>query len=167
MNQAFMEEALALARLAAKEGEAPVGAVVVKAGRIVGRGRNRRERDKNPLGHAELEALYEASRVLGGWRLSGCELYVTLEPCPMCAGAAVNARVDRVVFGAYDPKAGSVDSVVSLFSLPCSIFSSQQPVGVLSATSAKTCCQSVFCLRRFSASFKRWLICSLNAAASS
>lgn len=106
MNQAFMEEALALARLAAKEGEAPVGAVVVKAGRIVGRGRNRRERDKNPLGHAELEALYEASRVLGGWRLSGCELYVTLEPCPMCAGAIVNARVGSVFFGAFDPKGG-------------------------------------------------------------
>ena len=114
MNQAFMEEALALARLAAKEGEAPVGAVVAKAGRIVGRGRNRRERDKNPLGHAELEALYEASRVLGGWRLSGCELYVTLEPCPMCAGAMVMACLDRCYFGARDARQGCCESVYAL-----------------------------------------------------
>ena len=118
MNEAFMNEALALAREAAAEGEVPVGAVIVKGDRIVGRGRNRREADKNALAHAEIEAINEACNTLGGWRLHGCELYVTLEPCPMCAGAIVNARLDRVIYGARDPKAGSCGSVVDLFSYP-------------------------------------------------
>ena len=118
MNEAFMNEALALAREAAAEGEVPVGAVIVKGDRIVGRGRNRREADKNALAHAEIEAINEACKTLGGWRLFGCELYVTLEPCPMCAGAIVNARLDRVVYGARDPKAGSCGSIVDLFSYP-------------------------------------------------
>ena len=110
--------ALALAEQAAAEGEVPVGAVVVKDGAVVGRGRNRRELDKNALAHAEIEAIDEACRTLGGWRLSGCDLYVTLEPCPMCAGGIINARIDNVYYGADDPKAGSCGSLVSLFDLP-------------------------------------------------
>ena len=113
-----MEEALRLAQQAAREGEVPVGAVVVRDGVIVGRGRNRRETEKNALCHAEIEAIDEACRALHGWRLWQCELYVTLEPCPMCAGAILNARLPVVVFGAFDPKAGSCGSVVDLFSLP-------------------------------------------------
>lgn len=113
-----MRAALALAREAAAEGETPVGAVVVCDGKIVGSGRNRREQDKNALCHAEIEAIDEACRTLGGWRLWRCELYVTLEPCPMCAGAIINSRIPRVWFGAHDPKAGSCGSVIDLFSLP-------------------------------------------------
>ena len=113
-----MRAALELAQQAAEEGETPVGAVVVCDGAIVGTGRNRREQDKNALRHAEIEAIDEACRTLGGWRLWRCELYVTLEPCPMCAGAIINARIPRVWFGAYDTKAGSCGSVVDLFSLP-------------------------------------------------
>ncbi len=118
MDTRFMEEALVLARQAAEDGEVPVGAVVVRGDRIVGRGRNRRESSKNALSHAEIEAIDEACRTLGGWRLWGCTLYVTLEPCPMCAGAILNARLRRVVFGARDPKAGSLCSVQRLFDLP-------------------------------------------------
>ena len=117
-DERFMREALALAREAAAEGEVPVGAVVVCGGAIVGRGRNRREQDKTALAHAELEAIAGACRTLGGWRLWQCTLYVTLEPCPMCAGAIINARIPRLVFGASDPKAGSCGSLVDLFSLP-------------------------------------------------
>ncbi len=118
MNEQFMRQALELAREAAAEGEVPVGAVVVKDGEVIGTGRNRREVGRNALAHAEIEAIDEACRRLGGWRLFGCELYVTLEPCPMCAGAIINARVDHVIFGATDPKAGSCGSVVNLFALP-------------------------------------------------
>lgn len=117
-DERFMREALALAREAAAEGEVPVGAVVVRGDTVVGRGRNRREQDKTALAHAELEAIADACRTLGGWRLWQCVLYVTLEPCPMCAGAAINARIPRVVYGASDPKAGSCGSLVNLFSLP-------------------------------------------------
>lgn len=113
-----MTEALALAEDSAREGEVPVGAVVVRNGVIVGRGRNRRENGKNALAHAELEAIEAACRTLNGWRLWECDLYVTLEPCPMCAGAIINARIRRLVFGAYDDKAGSCGSVVNLFDLP-------------------------------------------------
>lgn len=117
-DETFMREALALAREAAALGEVPVGAVAVKDGVIVGRGRNRRETGKSALCHAELEAIDQACRALGGWRLWQCELFVTLEPCPMCAGAIINARIPRVVFGAKDKKAGSCGSVVNLFELP-------------------------------------------------
>lgn len=117
-EQIFMRTALTLAAEAAAEGEVPVGAVVVKDGTIVGMGRNRREKGKNALAHAELEAIDSACRRLGGWRLHECEIYVTLEPCPMCMGAIINARLIRVVFGAYDKKAGSCGSVVNLCDYP-------------------------------------------------
>ena len=114
----FMNEALCLASEAAKEGEVPVGAVVVKDGKIVGEGRNRREYGKNALAHAEIEAIDNACKNLGGWRLFGCDIYVTLEPCPMCAGAIINSRIENVYFGAYDKKAGSCGTVVNLFDFP-------------------------------------------------
>ncbi len=114
----FMLQAIELAKKAADAHEAPVGAVITRNGEIVGTGFNRRESCKNALYHAEIEAIDSACRRLGGWRLWECELYVTLEPCPMCAGAIINSRIRRVVFGAYDPKNGSCGSVVNLFSLP-------------------------------------------------
>jgi len=101
-----MAEALAFARIAYAEQEVPIGAIVVRDGRMIGRGRNRRERLADPTHHAEIEAIREAARVVGNWRLEDCTLYATLEPCPMCAGAAVNARIHRIVYGAADPKAG-------------------------------------------------------------
>lgn len=113
----YMKEALALARQSAQEGEVPVGCVIVRGDTIVGRGRNRRESTKSALAHAELEAIAEANRTLGGWRLWDCTLYVTLEPCSMCAGAIINARIPRVVYGASDSKFGAVNSVCSLFSM--------------------------------------------------
>ena len=116
-DRIFMEEALTLAREAAAEGEVPVGCVIVRGDDIVGRGRNRREQGKNALSHAELEAIDQACRNLGGWRLWECTLYVTLEPCPMCAGAIINARIPRVVYGARDAKAGSCGSVCNLFDM--------------------------------------------------
>ena len=119
MNQAqWMEEALALAEEAGAEGEIPVGAVVVdREGRVIGRGRNRRE-SGDPLGHAEIYAIGEAARAMGDWRLEGTTMFVTLEPCAMCAGALVNARVERLVFGAYDPKAGFCGSLGNLVQDP-------------------------------------------------
>jgi len=113
----FMDAALALAREAALDGEVPVGCVIVRGDEIVGRGRNRRETEKTALGHAEIEAIADACRSLGGWRLWECTLYVTLEPCPMCAGAIINARIPRVVFGASDDKCGACGSVCDLFSM--------------------------------------------------
>ena len=106
-HEDFMKEALLLAEEAEKEGEVPVGAVVVCNGEIVGTGRNRRETEKNALCHAEIEAINNACKNLGGWRLFKCDLYVTLEPCPMCAGAIINSRIKNVYFGASDPKAGA------------------------------------------------------------
>jgi tRNA(adenine34) deaminase len=117
-DEAFMRRALALARESAAEGEVPVGAVVTLRGEIVGEGRNRRERGRNALRHAEIEAIGAACERLGGWRLWECRLYVTLEPCPMCAGAVINARIPRLVYGAKDPKAGCCGSVTDLFALP-------------------------------------------------
>ncbi len=116
VDTAFMQRCLLLAEEAAAKGEVPVGAVVVDTagadgGVVVGEGKNRREVDHDPLAHAEMLALKQASTSLSRWRLSGCTLYVTLEPCFMCAGALVNSRVDRVVFGAVDPKAGAVGSL--------------------------------------------------------
>lgn len=114
-DEGFMAMALELAREAAMEGEVPVGCVITQGDRVVGQGRNRREQCRNALCHAELEAINEACRALGGWRLWQCTLYVTLEPCPMCAGAIINARIPRVVYGAKDTKAGACGSVCDLF----------------------------------------------------
>lgn len=116
-DAAFMGQALLYAREAGALGEVPVGAVIVKEHEVVAWGMNRRESGKNALYHAELEAIDNACKRLGGWRLWQCELYVTLEPCPMCAGAIINSRIKRVVYGASDPKAGSCGSVVNLFDL--------------------------------------------------
>ena len=113
----FMDEALALAREAAAAGEVPVGCVIVRRGEIVGRGRNRRETGRTALGHAEIQAIAQACENLGGWRLWECTLYVTLEPCPMCAGAIINARIPRVVYGASDAKCGACGSVCDLFNM--------------------------------------------------
>ena len=111
----YMRLALSLAEEAGQAGDVPVGCVVVRNGAVIGRGQNRRERDKSALGHAELEAIEQATRALGDWRLDGCELYVTLEPCPMCAGAIMNARVGTLVYGAPEPQTGSCGSVLDLF----------------------------------------------------
>jgi tRNA(adenine34) deaminase len=110
----WMMQALAEARRAADLGEVPIGAVVVRDREIVGRGHNRREVDRDPLAHAELLALREAARRVSGWRLAGCTMVVTLEPCPMCAGALVASRIDRLVYGAADPKAGYCGSLGNL-----------------------------------------------------
>ena len=120
MMETYMKRAVELAELAGSMGEIPVGAVVVKreTGEIVAEGYNRRESDKNALAHAELIAINEACKKLGGWRLIGCDLYVTLEPCPMCCGAIINSRVERVIYGADDMKAGSVFSLQQMFELP-------------------------------------------------
>ena len=113
----YMDEALKLAEEASEAGEVPVGCVITLGDRIVGRGRNRREELKNALCHAEIEAISQACETLGGWRLWQCTLYVTLEPCPMCAGAILNARIPRVVYGASDQKYGACRSVCSLFDM--------------------------------------------------
>ena len=107
----FMEEALREARTALCEGELPVGCVIVKNGEIVGRGRNCREKMNDPMGHAEIMAIRAAAEATGDWRLTGCEIYVTLEPCLMCAGAISQARVSRLFFGAYDPAQGCAGSI--------------------------------------------------------
>ena len=113
----YMEKALSLAAEAAAEGEVPVGCVIVRNGEIVAQGRNCRETEKSALGHAEIQAIDAACKALGGWRLWDCTLYVTLEPCCMCAGAIINARIPRVVFGAMDEKYGACGSVCDLFSM--------------------------------------------------
>ena len=114
----FMDAALTLARFAAAEGEVPVGCVIARGGTLLAGECNARERMKNPLWHAEAAAIERASGELGGWRLAGCTLYVTLEPCPMCAGAIWNARVPRVVIGAKDPRAGALGSLLNLNGYP-------------------------------------------------
>lgn len=111
----FMAQALALAAEAAAAGEVPVGCVIVRDGEIVGRGRNRREEKQATASHAEMEAIAQANETLGSWRLSGAALYVTLEPCPMCAGAILNARIERVYYGARDSAMGAVGGVFNLF----------------------------------------------------
>ena len=117
-DEEIMKEAIKLAKISGDEGEVPVGAVVTKDGEIIATGRNRRELGKNALYHAEIEAIDNACKVLGGWRLWQCDLFVTLEPCPMCAGAIINSRIKKVVFGARDSKAGSFGSVADFNELP-------------------------------------------------
>ena len=113
-----MYEAVNLAHEAYAEGEVPVGAVIVKDGKIIATGRNMREKKQNALSHAEIEAINNACKELGSWRLDDCEMYVTLEPCPMCTGAIINARIKTLIFGAYDSRAGSIDSVINLCDYP-------------------------------------------------
>lgn len=117
-DEKWMQKALLQAQAAARHGEVPVGAVVIKEGRVIARAHNRRESGQDPTAHAEILALRRAARKLGGWRLSGCTLVVTMEPCPMCAGAAVNARIDRIVFGAYDEKAGCCGTILDVTGEP-------------------------------------------------
>ena len=117
-HEDYMREALALARQAGAAGDVPVGCVIVKDGAIVGRGRNRREERGDATAHAEVEAIRDACARLGSWRLQGCALYVTLEPCPMCAGAIINSRMGAVYYGARDEKAGCCASVLNLFEEP-------------------------------------------------
>ncbi len=118
MDNKFMLEALKLAREAYDEGEVPVGAVIVKNGEIISTGRNRRESSKNALSHAEIEAINSACKKLGGWRLWECDIYVTLEPCPMCSGAIINARIPNVYFGAYDKNFGCCGSTLNILEIP-------------------------------------------------
>ena len=118
MTNEFMLAAYEMAKQAYDDGEVPVGAVIVRENVIVAKGRNRREKAKNALLHAEIEAIDNACKALGGWRLWNCELYVTLEPCPMCAGAIINAHIPMVYFGAYDFKNGSCGTVTNLFEMP-------------------------------------------------
>ncbi len=118
MNKKFMSEALTEARIAFNKGEVPVGAVIVKNGEIIARGHNQREEKQNALSHAEIECINEACKKLCSWRLDGCKIYVTLEPCPMCTGAIINSRIETVVFGAFDSKAGCMDSVINLCDYP-------------------------------------------------
>jgi len=125
-HERFMQAAIAEARKAQELGEVPIGAVIVRNGEIVGRGYNLRETKKDPTLHAEMIAIREASERLGGWRLIGCTLYVTLEPCPMCAGAIVQSRIEQVVYGASDPKAGCAGTLMDLLNEPR--FNHQVPV---------------------------------------
>jgi tRNA(adenine34) deaminase len=147
-DQVWMLEALAEARRAAGIGEVPIGAVVVREGEVIGRGHNRREIDRDPLAHAELLAIREAASRLEGWRLEGCTMYVTLEPCAMCAGALVNSRVERLVYGAADPKAGYCGTLGNLVQDPRLNHRLEVTAGVLESESAAL-------LRGFFASLRR------------
>lgn len=128
-DEQFMRLAIDEARKAGEQDEVPVGAVIVREGEVIARAYNTRERDKNALCHAEIKAINEACNALGGWRLVGCTLYVTLEPCPMCAGAIVNAHLERVVFGAYDKKAGAFGTMINLNDYP--LFKPEITAGVM------------------------------------
>ena len=136
INSEMMEKALCLAQKAFLKDEVPVGAVVVKGNKIIGEGYNRREELTNSLAHAEIIAINEACRTLGSWRLEGCEMYVTLEPCPMCAGALINSRIDTVIYGAYDDKGGCMGSLVDL-----SDFSFNHKVQIVGGYMEKECRQ--------------------------
>lgn len=131
MKEYFMREAIKRAKKAAALGEMPVGAVVVRGGRIIASGYNRRETKKNALLHAELIAIDRACKKLGGWRLPGCELYVTLEPCPMCAGAILNSRIERIYYGAKDGKSGCAGSRLNLLDMNLCNYSLAAEGGIL------------------------------------
>lgn len=141
-----MMQALELARIAANQGEVPVGAVVVKDGEIVACGYNRREFGNDATAHAELLAIQEACQKLGTWRLSGCDLYVTLEPCPMCAGAIVNARVDRVFYGTKDARGGALGSILDLRTYP--LFFTPDVTGGICENKCRELLQEFFKKRR-------------------
>ena len=147
-DERFMTQALALARHAAELGEVPVGAVAVLDGRVVGTGYNRREVDANPLAHAEMFALEGAARAVGAWRLTGVTLYVTLEPCPMCAGAMVQGRVSRLVYGTADPKAGAVGSLYNIVQDPRLNHRVEVTTGVCAEESARVLKDFFAALRR-------------------
>lgn len=146
-DELWMEEALRSAQRALEAGEVPVGAVVVCDGKIIGRGWNRTITENDPTAHAEIIALREAGATLGNYRLSGCELFVTIEPCPMCAGALVHARIKRLVYGADDPKAGAVHSVMQVLNHPQLNHTMDVRSGVLAGRSAELL-QSFFKSRR-------------------
>jgi tRNA(adenine34) deaminase len=146
-DELFMREALELARHAAAAGEVPVGAVVVSGGRIIGRGFNRPIASRDPTAHAEIVALRDAAERLGNYRLGGCELFVTLEPCVMCSGAILHARVARVIYGAADPKTGACGSVFNVFAEPGLNHQTSVTGGVL-AGDAAALLQSFFAARR-------------------
>ena len=146
-HEDYMREALSLAREAAQEGEVPVGCVIVKDGEIIGQGRNRREELQRTSSHAEMEAIAQANERLRSWRLDGCTLYVTLEPCPMCAGAILNAHLPRVVYGAKDPKSGAAGSLVDVLHLP-GCFQPQVQGGVLEEDCAQALRDFFRALRR-------------------
>jgi tRNA(adenine34) deaminase len=146
-DQDFMREALALARQAAAAGEVPVGAVVVSAGVIVGRGFNQPISARDPTAHAEIVALRAAAKELGNYRLGDCDLYVTLEPCAMCAGAIMHARIARVIYGAPDPKTGACGSVVDLFAETRLNHHTQVEAGILADVAAQML-QEFFATRR-------------------
>lgn len=143
----WMSESITLARDAARHGDVPVGAVVVRQGEVIGRGANRTVRDEDPTAHAEMLAIRQAAAAVGSWRLSGCELIVTLEPCAMCAGAIVLARLDRVVFGAFDDKAGMAGSVGDLLRHP-RLNHRPQVLGGIEAQACGALLQSFFATRR-------------------
>jgi len=146
-DEVYMREALGLARQAGEVGEVPVGAVVVKDGAVVGRGHNRPIASRDPTAHAEVVALRDAAERVGNYRLADCILYVTLEPCAMCAGAIMNARINRVVYGAADPKSGACGSVVDLFAENRLNFHTTVAGGVLAGEAAKLL-QDFFSARR-------------------
>ena len=146
-DEMFMREALGLARQAGAAGEVPVGAVVVRDGAVVGRGHNRPIASRDPTAHAEVVALRDAAERVGNYRLADCILYVTLEPCAMCAGAIMNARINRVVYGAADPKSGACGSVVDLFAENRLNFHTTVAGGVLAGEAAKLL-QDFFSTRR-------------------
>ena len=135
MDEEYMALAIMEAVEAAKEDEVPVGAVIVRDGKVIAKAHNTRERDKNALYHAEIKAINQACTVLGGWRLVGCTMYVTLEPCPMCAGAIINSRIERVVYGAPDNKAGAFGTMINLTDYP--LFKPQIESGVLKEECSK------------------------------
>jgi tRNA(adenine34) deaminase len=136
-DRLWMTEALVEARRAAALGEVPIGAVVVREGEAIGRGYNRREIDGDPLAHAEILAIRQAAGTMGGWRLTGCTMYVTLEPCPMCAGALVASRIERLVYGAVDPKAGYCGSLGNIVQDPRLNHRLEVTAGVLESESAE------------------------------
>lgn len=146
-HEKYMKLAIREAKKSAQEGEVPVGCVIVKDGEIIAKGRNRREGKKSALAHAEIEAIGRACKALGGWRLWQCELYVTLEPCPMCAGAIVNARIPRVFYGCPDPKGGAAGGVFNLFEMP-KLFKPEAVGGIMESE-----CSAL--LRDFFASLRR------------
>ncbi|MCP4663279.1 MAG: tRNA adenosine(34) deaminase TadA [bacterium] len=147
-DERWMEEALSEARRAAALGEAPVGAVVERGGEIIARAFNRREMDGDPVAHAEILAIRQAARVVGDWRLTGCTIYVTLEPCAMCAGAMVNSRIDTLVYGASDPKAGFCGSLGDLVRDPRLNHRIEVRQGVLAASCARLLKDFFAALRR-------------------